>query len=64
MLGAGVLSRLPIEDGVFAGTVTTIVLTAVLLIGVAVWFWVMARRTRSGIGATIEFPTSEARRAA
>jgi hypothetical protein len=65
MLQAGVLPpTFPFEDGGVAGTIATIVVIAVLLIGVAVWIWAMARHARLETGAAVGSPTREERKAA
>ena len=62
MLGTAVPPVLPADVGA-AGTIAAIIVSVVLLVGVAVWIWVMARRTRPGTDI-VEFPTRSEREAA
>ena len=64
MLGISIVPVLPTGGGGIAETISTIVSTAILLIGVGIWVRAMTRQTRSETGTMIEFPTRSGHRAA
>ena len=64
MLGIPVPPLTPIVNGGSAGAAAAIAAIAVLMIGVAIWLWVMTRHTGSEIGTTVELPTPSEAKAA